>query len=208
VIKVQLEDSDRSGIGAQVTDEGNLNVIVAPKPPSNGSLMQPVAKNFTNSSGSTDMRVSASVASPVDFSVDAEADFDVYIKSINILISDAGATLNQFGAISALTNGVQFIWKTQDKGELIIIPDLKSNYDFIQLAGGNPAFGDGNSAFRGNNVIGTSEAYLQRVDLGAIFGLQWGLKLRKNTNDKIVFRVRDNTSAIDGFEMSAYGAKI
>lgn len=208
MIKVRLEDSDGSGKGAKVTDEGNLNVIVAPKPPANGDLMQPVNKKFTNSAGSSDMRVAGTLAAPIDFTVDAEADYDVYIKTITVLIADANATLSQFGSIAALTNGVQFIWETKDKGELVIVPELKSNFNFIELAGGNPAFGDGVSAFRAGNVVGASDAYFQRIDIAEVFGVQWGLKLRKNTADRLIFRVRDNTSAIDKFEIIAYGAKI
>lgn len=207
-LQVKLEDSDGSGISAGVTDEGNLNVIVAPKPPSNGALMVPVNKKFTDASGNSDMRVAGSLADPIDFTVDAETDKDVYIKTITILIADATASLSQFGAITALTNGVQFIWQTKDQGELVIVPELKSNFNFIELAGGNPAFGDGVSAFRASNVVGASDAYFQRVDITQMFGLQWGLKLRKNTGDKLIFRVRDNTSAVDAFEIVAYGAKI
>jgi len=84
---------------------------------------------------------------------------------------------------------------------------LKSNFDFVRLAGGKPSFGDGAGAFRAGNMFGTSEGYLPCVDFDEIFNLQWGLRLRKGTNDRIVLRVRDDVTGIDAFNAQCYGIK-
>jgi hypothetical protein len=154
------------------------------------------------------MQAVGTLADPVIFSISAIDDFDIYINSINIVISDAGATLNNFGNVSALTNGVRMIWETQERGEVEIHEGLKSNFDFVRLCGGQPAFGSGTSAFRANNVVGTSEAYFMNFDIEEVFGLPWGFRLRRGTQDKVSFIIRDDTTGVDGFDAIAYGIKI
>ena len=70
---------------------------------------------------------------------------------------------------------------------------------------GNPAFGNGTGAFRANNASGNSEGYIPVLDITDVFGLTWGIKLRKGTSDRIIMRIKDDTSAVDAFNCIAYG---
>lgn len=207
MISSKIIDSHGSNRGVKVGERGELFVVQHAHPPEDeGDFMVPRRDYFRNDAGSNDMRVVGSLASPVIFSIDADEDRDIYIKNLSFVIADAGATLNNFGNISPLTNGVSLEWMTQDVGTTVINEGLKSNFDFVRLCGGHPAFGSGNSAFKANNVVGTSEAFFCELDAARVFGLQWGLRLRAGTNDSLRIIVKDDTSAVDQFDVLAYGA--
>ncbi len=200
------------GQEAKVTTEGAISVVVHEHPYTDEmKLLLPFRQYFTDnglSTGSNDMQVVASLASPQDFSISAISDRDVYIKTISIEISDAGAALNEFGNISPLTNGVEFCWETQSEGTVIIHEQLQTNWDFVRLCAGNPPFGSGAGAFRANNVSANSEGYIPILDAKVVFGLPWGFKLRKGTQDRLLFRVRDDTTGVDSFDIIGFGVQI
>jgi hypothetical protein len=210
-IDVNIKDGKGSGITAKVDSEGQLNVIVHPHPPIGEQLSAlPFRQYFTDngaSTGDNDMRVNGATTE-TDFYIAAIPDKDIYIKTVSIVISDASATLNKFGNITALTNGVSFQWESEDKGSLEIHEGLKSNFDFVRLAIGEPSYGDGTGAFRSGNVEGNSEGYIPVIDIADVFGLPYGIRLRAGTNDKLVFTVRDNVTGIDAFDIIGYGITI
>jgi hypothetical protein len=211
MIKVQLVDARGTSSGGKVNGEGELNVVVHPHPPIDETIYSfPFRQYMTTDgtpAGSNDFRVDGSSAH-VDFCILARQDVDVYITSLSVEISDASSTLNKFGNITALTNGLLFSWKTIDRGSVEIHEGLKSNYHFVRLSGGDPSFGDGNTVFRANNISGVSEGYIPFIDFKRIFGMPWGLRLRKGTLDKLVFTVRDNITAIDSMNVIGYGIQI
>ena len=127
---------------------------------------------------------------------------------ISFEVADAGAVLNDFGSLPELTNGVKFCWVTQDLGTYIFDEGIKSNWDLVRLCGGVPSFGDGAGAFRASNVSGTSEGYIPTFDTQKLFGLPWGLRLKKGTLDRLEIIVRDNISNIDSFNAIAYGIRV
>lgn len=154
--------------------------------------------------GTNDMQVSASAASPQDFFISAVSDGDIYITALSFVIADQNATLNSFGAVTALTNGCQLLWQTTDR-TVTIHDALQSNWDFVRLCQGQPAFGDSAAAFRASNVSGNSEGYTPALDIRTVFGMPWGIKLRQGTVQKLIMRVRDDTTGVDQFDCIAYG---
>ena len=160
---------------------------------------------FSDDAGVTDMRVDGSV-DPVFFEIRPDADRDRYIKTVQITIVDAQATLNRFGFITALTNGTLFEWDRL--GETVVLANMQTNYDHVRLAGGQPAFGTGTNAFQASNVISTSEAYLPMLDFQLIFGLPWGIRLAAGSDEVLRFTVRDDTTGVDGYDALARGFEI
>jgi hypothetical protein len=160
---------------------------------------------FSDVNGVTDMRVDGSV-DPQFFEIRPDTDRDRYIKTVQITIVDAQATLNRFGFITALTNGTLFEWDRL--GETVELAVMRTNYDHVRLAGGQPAFGTGTSAFQASNVISTSEAYLPMVDFQLIFGLPWGIRLAAGSDEVLRLTVRDDTQAVDGYDALARGFEI
>lgn len=193
----------------KVDKEGTIGVVIHPHPPqTDETLPIPFSLFFKDGAGSSDMRVAATLAAPVMFSINAEQDRDVYIKTISFEIADASATLSKFGNIAALTNGVKLQWFTSSLGTVDLSEELKTNWDFIRLCGGNPGFGDGVNAFRASNVSGSSEGYIPFLDVGGVFGVSYGIKIRAGSTDRLTILVQDNTSAVDAFNAIAYGTKI
>ena len=211
MLKVALVDGHGSDSKIKINGEGEMGVVVHPHPPIDEVVAPlPFRQYMTDdgsSAGDEDMRVNGS-STNVEFCISARQDIDIYIKSIAVVIADAGAVLNEFGNINALSNGVEFSYITQSQGNLVIHEGLKTNFDFVQLGLGQPSFGTGSSSFRANNIIGNSEGFIPVIDFTETFGLQWGLRLRKGTTDKICFVIKDNVSNVDRFDAIGYGIQI
>ena len=192
-------------VEVKVTPEGNLNTVIHPHPPQGETLVaNPFRQYFTDdgtSSGSNDMRVDGSTNN-VEFSIKAIPDYDLHIKTLSVLIADAGATLGEFANLAALTNGIEFCWVSQDVGAIVIADSIKTNYEFLRLSLGKPTLDVA------ANVVGAADAFSPSIDLSETFGLPWGIKLRKNTQDKLIFKVRDDLSTgITQFDIIGYGVK-
>lgn len=159
-----------------------------------------------NGTGTTSL-VSNGATTNQDFYVGAKA-YDVHIKTLVVEIADAGAQPAQFGALAALTNGLEFYYFNQSIGQYTIESGIKSNYDMLTLANFNPAFGTAADTFLITNAIGTSEVYVGVIDLARIFGLPWGVLLRANSTDRLGFIVKDNLTGVDQMTVKSYGARL
>jgi len=211
MIDVNLKDGHGSGRTAKINEEGDLNVVVHPHPPLNEIYRQlPFRQYFTDngtSTGTYDMRVNGS-STNVDYYISANETNDIFIKTIDIQISDNGAALNKFGALTALTNGLEFFYESNATGKIFIHEAIKDNLTFLRIGTGY-ATGTGSSAFRADiSGGGGTDTYFMRLDLGETFGLIHGLRLQRGTNDRMSFTVKDNlSSGIDHFDIVAYGKK-
>jgi hypothetical protein len=205
-IDVRIKDSKGTGTGAGVESNGAVLTTSTGVPPKQDSaFLKPFASYLRNSAGSEDMQVVGSAASPQEFYIQAGAEGDRYLNTLVFVIADAGAAVNEFGALSALTNGCQLIIEDSEFGDVVIADSLQSNFDFLQLCNFEPAFGTGTSSMRLNNVVGPSEAFVMVLDLEDVFGLPYGLKLEKNSKNKVKIVVRDDTTGVDKFDVKAYG---
>jgi len=204
-IKSNITDP-ATGQKAKVLSEGELLVSQYTCPPLLPQKNRVFRQYFTDDgtrSGSNDMLVDGSSRN-VEFWIPAHSDNDRYITQISIVIGDGGANLNEFGGVSALTNGCKLHYEDTNGYEVVIHEALKSNWDFIRMCLINPAFGDAASAFRGTNVEGGAEAYMPVFDCTKIMP-PYGIKLDRGTSQKIIFTIRDNCSQPDVFNVIAYG---
>jgi hypothetical protein len=190
--------------------EGTGGVVVHPHPPiGEQTAATPYRAYFRDSSASSDMQVSASLTVPQFFEITPSETKDRYIKTVSLIIADAGATLSEWGNTgAALTNGCKLEWSTDDLGVVTVGDDLKTNWDFVRLSLGNPSFGDTTAAFRASNVFNVSEAYIPVLDFSLMFGLPWGLRIRAGSGDKLRFVIQDNTTGVDQFDAIGYGIEI
>lgn len=190
-----------NGQALRINGEGEISVTAHTHPPVDEVFESlPFRSYFTNTSSSIDMRVNGATTN-VDFSINADSDYDYYIKSLSIKIADTGAQFNEFGALTALTNGVRFSWDSQKVGKLIIHEGLKDNLSFFRLSQQAPSIID-------LSGVG-ADAVLIDVDLALLFGTPWGLRLTKGTTEKLSFTVRDNLSTgLDEFNIIGYGIKL
>jgi hypothetical protein len=192
---------------ASVSKHNALKVVDQRIPSSEDpTLLIPLQVDFKNDSDSTDMRVDGSTTN-VSFAIKALPDVDIFIDSISFRIADVNASANKFGNIAELTNGCQLIYSDLDNGEIIIGKELKTNFDFLRLCQGKPSFGSSNDALRIANASGQSEGYIPVLDFSEMFGLPWGVRLRAGSEEKLVIKIRDNTTTIDAFDAVAFGFK-
>lgn len=204
-IKARILDGTGKGTELEIDSNNAAKVVNVGIPPKDlNTVLKPFTSLFQNENGVTDMRVDGSTAN-ADFYVTAVEQGDLYIQTLAFTIADAGASLNEFGALSALTNGCDLIYQDNELGDVVIASALKSNFDFVQLCNFNPTFGTGTAAFLASNVSGTSEAYVPILDLTDVFGLPYGLRLPRRSDKKLVLRIKDNVSTIDRFDIKAFG---
>lgn len=202
MIKSIITDGKGTGNKAMIDDQSTLVVSVSACPPLIPQKNKIYRAYLANSSGSTDMRVNGSITN-VEFYISASGTADRYITQLSFIIADAGAVLSKFGAITALTNGCKLTYERL--GETITIHNaLKSNWDFIRLSLGNPAFGDINSTFIASNIFGTSEGIVPVLDFTKIMP-PYGIKLDEGTIQRLILTVRDDCTGVDQFDCIAYG---
>jgi hypothetical protein len=204
-IDTRIVDGSGSGKEATVGSDGDIyttNIGLPPKEVS--AVLRPFATLLADNTGVTDMLVDGSTIAR-DFYITAGNNGDRYIQTLAFTIADAGATLNSFGSISALSIGCQLIYEDAELGDVIIAENMKTNFDFVQLCNFEPTFGTAADAFRAKNVESTSEAYVPILDLTDVFGMPYGLRLPGNSTKKLLLRIRDDVSTIDRFDVKAFG---
>lgn len=205
-IKARILDGLGKGYEAHVTSENAIlvsNYTCPPLIPQKNKIFRRYLTADGTSTGSNDMLVDGSTTNQ-EFFIPADNDNDRYITAISFVIGDGGAALNQFGGIAALTNGCKLYYYDHEFEEVIIHNSLKSNWDFVRMCLGQPAFGDGAGAFRGTNVEGGAEAFLPVLPLSQLMP-PYGIKLDLGTQQKIALVIRDDCSAPDVFNAIAYG---
>ena len=208
MIKSTLVDGDGRGNKAAVEDKA-LCVSDRGIPPQslNGEVRifrQYLTADGTDS-GSNDMKVNGTSTAAIPFYVSAASDADRYICTLSFLIADANANLNQFGNITALSNGCNLYYEDTDLGDVTIDDALTSNFDFVRMCNGNPSFGNTTNVFKASNAFGNSDGYLPVLNIKEVFGLTWGIKLEKNSTKRIVLEVKDDATGVDAFNCIAYG---
>ena len=195
---------------AAVNDEGTLNVVVHPHPPQGETLAaQPFRQYFTNdgkSTGSNDMRENGSLETK-KFYIESSKERDIYIKSISVIIGDGGSpSLNKFGNLSPLTNGVRWSIFSNALGDYELHDGIKNNIEFIRLGVDTGAIGTGTDAYLADvSGGGTEKSYLPTIDLSETFGLTYGIRLKKGTGDRLVFTIQDDLTALTTFNAIGYG---
>jgi hypothetical protein len=197
----------------KINPEGDIGVTIHQHPPITETIIAlPFRSYFTDDgtiSGSNIMKVDGSVIN-ADFYIKANENYDIFIKYITVEIGDGGSpALNKFGALSALTDGIAFYWDTQQEPLYVLHEGIKTNKEFIRISSDTGAIGTGIEAYLADvSGGGTEKSYLPNMDMAEIYGLQWGLRLRKGTNDRIIFRVRDNLTGLTTFNAIGTGTRI
>jgi hypothetical protein len=196
-----------------INGEGEVAVVIHQHPPIDEDVTAlPFRQYFTDNgmtSGSSVMNVNGAT-NYIDFYISANQNYDIYIKYITLEIGDGGTpSLNKFGALTALTNGVAFYWDTQTEPLYELHEGIKTNKEFIRIASDTGAIGTGVEAYLADvSGGGTEKSYLPNMDMSETYGLPWGLRLKKGTNDRLVFRVQDNLTGLSTFNAIATGTRI
>lgn len=207
-----LDPRNRQGLS--ISAEGAAAVVEHPHPPRFEAISRyPFGQYMTDtgeSGGSKDMNVDGSVTAQ-DFYVESIAEEDIFIKSINFLVSDGGTvTLDKFGSLAALTNGLSIIYFTKDLGERTLISGINTNLLLNRICGsGAQEIGSGTDSFRADTSGGgSSDTYLPVMNFEELFGFRFGIRLNRGTQDKIIIRVNDDLSALTAMDALILGSTL
>jgi len=201
------------GKALKINGEGDISVAINQHPPIDEEVVAiPFRQYFTltgKKGGNSNMARDGSV-NYADYYISASNEYDIYIKYITVEIGDGGSpALNKFGNLSALTNGVAFYWNTQQEPFYELHEGIKTNKEFIRIASDTGAIGTGTEAYLADvSGGGTEKSYLPNMDMKEIYGFPWGLRLRKGTLDKLIFRVQDNLTGLSTFNAIATGTRV
>jgi hypothetical protein len=142
-VSVPFQIVGPDGKPINVTPEGTIGVVVHDHPPTGETIQAPLwHADFETAAGSADMVVVGTTAAPVDFCVSALPTADRWVRSMSFEVSDRSCALYLWGALAALTNGVQVLWITQDLGEVELF-NWKTNFQATQAQGGRAGPGSG-----------------------------------------------------------------
>jgi hypothetical protein len=226
-VRSKIVSGDNEAI---VDDGGFLRVVVSGLPLNTTGNKQIIYRRFLtldNDGSTVEMTVDGSTT-PQRFTINAEPDKDIFITSLSIIIIGTGIALgNDFaGSGASLTNGCRLFYKDNVNGEVNIGTQLQTNFDFIRLCQGNPAFNDGAAGaatelgpFIAPSIAGSSgkggsvaDGIIPVLDVKSVFGLAFGIRLNADTKDELALEVNDNLStglgANASFNIIAYGFEI
>jgi hypothetical protein len=225
---VNIIDGTGKGVNAAVDSGGYIRTQPSPYPADDNRDLTFVFREFltlNNDGATTSMLVDGSTTAQ-KFFIEGESEDDIYVTSLSFLIQASGIVLgNDFaGSGAPLANGCRIYYEDKN-GEVNIGTSLQTNFDFIRLCQGNPAFNNGDSSsgtgpFIAPGVAGSgggkgggsaADAIIPVLNIRDIFGLTYGLKLQAKTTHKLVIEINDNLStglgANAAFNIIAYGFK-
>jgi len=158
-----------------------------------------------------DLNVDGSV-NEVNAYIEADNNSDIYIKVMNVLISDtkggSGLVLSDFGALPALTNGIIPYFEANNIKYPLLPRGLQTNFDFVRIGSLSPNFGSDETAYRIKGAkTGSGYDYLSVMDLTSASPGKLGIRLAAGTKQKLGVLIRDDISSLDAFEIGTIGYK-
>ena len=198
-------DGEGSGKYIKVNDAGYILTQNSIVPPNDSRDLQIIYRKFLtlNADGTTTEMLVDGSTTPQKFYVEASSENDIYITSLSIIIQGTGINLGSdfAGDTTGLANGVR-IYYEDENGEINVGTDLTTNFDFVRLCQGNPSFGNSGAAFiipnlsaktgGGKGGGSAADGIIPILDFNQIFGLNYGLKLQRGTNNRFVFEINDD----------------
>ena len=208
-------------LSPSVDDNGLLFEVDSTFPPvgdevQNIIYVEPLTLN--NDGVTSDMKVDGS-ATTQEFYIQSDDDYDIIINSISFFIAAETLVIDlfEFGATNGtLTNGCQLIYENSEEGEIIIGDNLNSNFELLRMCGLKPSLGlSSNTAFQIQKAFSNSDVgylfILNFLTYGYESEYRGGLRLKKNANERLVFKIRDDlnliASQLSSLNGIAYGYK-
>ena len=151
--------------------------------------------------GTNDVGINFTIG-PAYFTINSHKDYDIRIMKILIYIEDTTVSHVTFGALTALTNGID-ISVIENGTETYLVQAGKKFADLIQQTVCERPFGDAAAAFELISVTGTADAQILPMDIGAL--VPGGIRLGRGTLDKFQVEVNDELQALDHFTVRVIG---
>lgn len=148
----------------------------------------PICGNLENS-GSAELAVNG-LSTPVIFSFGPTSGLFYYITSLSLFFNDPGSDSDEFGALSALTNGLK-----------IAIDINSTEYEIVNFKQNKyiTMFFLDNGSTRDDGIINETSSYIGG------YKFPYPIMLNGNNNDKIKAVVRDNISGLSNLNILVHG---
>ena len=207
-IDVKLEGA-LTGTLARVDSRGSLRVSdTVPDLPFPSELNRyTVFNSMLGPAGATDVVATANMnvdgsSTNVEYCVGSEADVDIHITRLVFIIADTAVVHNNFGNVSALTNGLD-VQVTERGITTNLVLGAKTGGQLIAQSGMFSPYGDGTASFELSNWDGTNDAQAVAMDIGAI--IPGGIRIIQGSNDKLLAVVKDDLQGLTEFTIRAFG---
>lgn len=198
-----IEDGGGSGKLADVTQREGLKVQTLPEtavgiPQKVLTALLVLREYLTNSAGNSSLNVNGSVTS-VDFTIKAEAGVTKWLTGFDVLLEDGQMDMSttefrRFADAGAtLTNGILIFAEQSGVTTNIAVDPIQVMGDFFNYA---------DSYINLVNAVAANTDFLRWT-----FMLDKPIVIPAGTQDRFVFRIRDNLTAMDSFKVIARGYK-
>lgn len=136
------------------------------------------------------------------FKVEASSVFDIRIMKIFIYLEDTTVSHSTFGALSALTNGIDLVL-IEGGEETFLIKSAKKFVDLIEQTFCEKPFGSGASAFELTSTTGTQDSWILPFYVDAL--VPNGVRIGRRTNDRLELRINDDLTGLTQFRVRVGG---
>lgn len=201
--------SDENGQTAEVLDNGALVVtnVLRPALPlgtrNRQQLFSQLVSDDGTESGTTNMNVNGSATSQ-EFYIGSDANVDLHIMKISIVIADSAVSHDRFGNINALANG--WTLRVIESGiETNIILDAQTGGQVLAQSALIQPYGAGVTVNELSNWTSTQDAQTILVDISSL--VPNGIRIGMGSQDKIVSIINDNLTGLTEFTVRILGFK-
>lgn len=190
---------------AQIAENNSLTVnILEPdlRPFGEKNRYRYFTSLLTDSNNSSDMIVDGS-STPVEFDIRSDDMFDTRITNIVILLADGTIANNKFGALTALTNGVDLEVEEEGLTSSIISGATTGGEIIVQTGLPIPFFSSGVNVIK--SFLLNNDALLINIPISQ--NVPNGIRLGRGSKNRIIFRVNDALAGLTQFNVRAIGYK-
>jgi hypothetical protein len=208
MLKTTLADGRGAGHEVAVLSDNSLLVtpnLYNPLPPPGTNSQLRFYSGYLGTTGIDSGTLNANVNGSVTqekFYLASSLTYDIRITKLLIYIQDGTVSHSGFGALAALTNGIDIV-AIEGAEETYLVKSAKTFADLITQTFAERPFGGDATSFELSSVSGSEDAQVLPYDLGAI--IPNGIRIGRGGIDRLELRVNDNLTALTTFNVRVAG---
>jgi hypothetical protein len=198
-LKTQIHDGTGTGFKAKVNTEHALLVSTVPNDvPIVGTPNRHryYSAKLENPTYGSDMVQDGSIT-PIEYTIESNLEYDIHIMRFEVLISDGALAMSKFGALTALTNGIE-VYVTEEGDTTHIMQNATTNGEVITQSGGV-------EYLLLTNYLSNSDAFIIIYNIGNY--IEQGLRIGRASENKMVCTISDDLSGLDDLFIRVFGYK-
>lgn len=193
---------------AAAVDEYNQLAVAVypPAPPAQGELnrmryFRALLGTQGADAGTTDAAVDGSITAQ-EFYVGANADYDIHITRVVMIVADSAVAHNNFGNVNALANGVDLVI-SEGGVDTYVVQGAKTGGQLIAQSGIFAPYGDDATSFELLNWTGNADAQTVVFNIAAC--VPGGVRLGYGSRDKLSLFINDDVTGLNEYLTYAFG---